>query len=220
MERAGTALARQTCPDQADPITEDSMAIRPLPEPELLRKLIDYDPETGFLFWKPRTPDMFRDTGGRYGPETACKIWNTKNAGKRAFNRPHGKRHYSGSLLGELHLAHRVAWAVHYGERIFGFIDHINGNGRDNQICNLRLANAAINTQNAMQRKDCASGVTGVNWHINKRWGTPCWVARIQVGNRRIFLGSFTNLEDALAARRRAEKKYGFGPAHGKRKDV
>jgi len=29
--------------------------------PELLRQLLRYEPETGKLFWKARTPDMFQD---------------------------------------------------------------------------------------------------------------------------------------------------------------
>lgn len=37
----------------------------------------------------------------------------------------------------------------------------------------------------------------------------------IKFGGQRIFLGSFDNLDDAIAARRDAERKYGFGPAHG-----
>lgn len=193
------------------------MAIRQLPDPDLLRKLIRYEPDTGRMFWLPRTPDLFPE--GRRGAEANCRGWNTKNAGNLALNNPHGTRHLSGHILGEVFLAYRVAWAIHHGVSEFGLIDHIDGNGRNNRIANLRLANRQINSQNAFQRKDCSSGSTGVHWHVNKRWGKPCWAARIQVGNRRVFLGSFDNIEDAIAARKAAEKKYGFGPVHGRVRD-
>lgn len=191
------------------------MAYRPLPSADLLRKIISYEPDTGILIWKAREPGLFNQTGGRYGPKTACRTWNTKNAGKAAFKNPHGAHHFSGTLFGSVVLAHRVAWAIHYGVSDFGIIDHINGDGRDNRIGNLRLASHAINTQNAHRRSDCTTGVTGVNWHV-PRWGLPTWVARIQCGNRRIFLGSFESFQEAVAARRAAETKYGFGVVHGK----
>jgi hypothetical protein len=193
---------------------EDSMAIRQLPDPAILRKVLRYEPDTGKLFWLPRTPDLF--SHARHGQEWACKVWNTKNAGNEALRNPHGKSHYSGNVFGEVHLAHRVAWAIHFGQSDFGMIDHIDGNGRNNQISNLRLASRQINSQNARMRHDCSSGITGVHRHINKRWGLPKWTARIQVGKRRLFLGSFETLEEAKAARRAAELKYGFGPSHGK----
>ncbi|MDD3797820.1 MAG: HNH endonuclease signature motif containing protein [Novosphingobium sp.] len=194
------------------------MKFRTLPDPSLLRKLVRYEPDTGKLYWLPRSPDMFNVTEGRYSRQTACKVWNTKNAGNEAFRNPHRERHFSGSVLGEVHLAHRVAWAIHHGTSEFGLIDHKNGNGLDNRITNLRLANSQLNAQNARRRKDCSSGVTGVHWHIDKRWGRPCWAVRIQVGGRRLFLGTFADLNEAIACRRAAEIKYGFGVAHGKAK--
>lgn len=190
------------------------MAIRPLPDPILLRKLIEYRPDTGELIWLPRPPEIFAE--GRRGAEHTCAVWNTKNAGKRALGHVHSKRHFAGTLLGQVFLAHRVAWAVHYGVSEFGLIDHRDGNGFNNRIKNLRLASWEMNMQNAQQRRDCSSGVTGVHWHVNKRWGNPHWVARIQCGKRRIFLGSFETLDEAVAVRRLAEERYGFGPVHGR----
>lgn len=37
------------------------MATRQLPDAELLRKLLRYDPETGKLYWLPRSQDDFVD---------------------------------------------------------------------------------------------------------------------------------------------------------------
>lgn len=191
------------------------MATRPLPDPELLHKLLDYNPATGEFFWKPRTADMFAPC--KFGPDHSCAVWNTKNAGKRAFNHPHGvlKTHLSGAIFGQLWLAHRVAWAMHYRVTEFGVIDHINGNQWDNRICNLRTANHAINTRNARKRKDCSSGHAGVHWHVG-RYGTPRWVDRVQIGGKRKFLGGFHDIKEAIAAREAAIKAAFFGPAHGK----
>lgn len=194
------------------------MAIRQLPDPNLLRKLIEYHPDTGRMFWRPRWPELFTDNGR--GREWACRVWNTKNAGRPAFCRPHGKNHLAGSIFGQLHLSHRIAWAIHHGEAMFGIIDHIDGNGTNNRISNLRMANRQMNAQNSRRRHDCTSGVTGVHRHINKRWGKPCWTARIQVGRKRIFLGSFETLNEAILVRREAERRYGFGPVHGAPQDA
>lgn len=216
-KRANQVSHHRVRPDQPNPEMEETMAIRQLPDPALLRKLLRYEPLSGNLYWLPRTPEMFCDTDR--GTDWACRVWNSKNAGKRALASAHGERHLAGGIFGERHLAHRVVWAIHYGVAEFGMIDHIDGDGTNNRIGNLRLCNSQINTQTAKQRADCSSGVTGVHWHVNKRWGTPRWVARIQCGKRRIRLGAFDNLEDAKKARRDAEIKYGFGPVHGKVRD-
>lgn len=44
--------------------------------------------------------------------------------------------------------AHRIAWALHYGEWPEQELDHINRDERDNRIVNLRLADRFINNQN------------------------------------------------------------------------
>lgn len=192
------------------------MAIRRLPDPAFLRKVLDYNPATGAFIWKHRTPDLF--SGANQRPEHTCAWWNTKNAGNAA-TRPHGQRHLCITVDGKLFLAHRVAWAIHFGLSDFGMIDHINGNGADNRIANLRLCTTEINTQNCRRRHDNKSGATGVNWHVG-RYGKPRWVARIQCGNRRIFLGSFDSLEDAVAARKSASEAFNFGPVHGAEKNA
>ena len=43
---------------------------------EIARQLLDYDPETGELTWKPRGSHWFAS-------ESAFKSWNTKYAGKK-----------------------------------------------------------------------------------------------------------------------------------------
>lgn len=53
-------------------------------------------------------------------------------------------------------------------------------------------------------RSDNTSGATGVNWQNN----IQKWVARIQIDGKLINLGCFTNFNDAVQARKNAEKKY------------
>lgn len=52
--------------------------------------------------------------------------------------------------------------------------------------------------------KNSKSGIKGVSW--NKSKGK--WVATMRFKNRQIYLGAFTNIEDAIKARKAAEEKY------------
>ena len=83
--------------------------------------------------------------------------------------------------------------------------DHINGNTLDNTRGNLRIVNRSQNQQNAGLRKDSTSGCKGVSWHRP----TGQWQAYIQgESKKRVYLGIFRRKEDAVAARKAAEKIY------------
>ena len=86
-------------------------------------------------------------------------------------------------------------------------VDHINPlHPEDNRKQNLRICTQANNTINSGIQRNNKSGVTGVVWveQINR------WTAQITYQKKRIHLGSFENLEDAIKARENAEIKY-FG---------
>lgn len=85
------------------------------------------------------------------------------------------------------------------------YIDHINGNPLDNRRSNLRVVSHQENMMNKKTYKNNTSKIKGVN--LNKK---GLWVARIQVGNQRIFLGSSKDKSVAEKLRTEAEKKY-FG---------
>ena len=74
--------------------------------------------------------------------------------------------------------------------------DHIDGNGLNNQRCNLRNATKSQNMHNARPRRDNSSGVKGVSW--NKRRSK--WTARIRLGGVQHHLGQYATLDDAQAA--------------------
>lgn len=84
-------------------------------------------------------------------------------------------------------------------------IDHINGNPLDNRRSNLRVVTHQENMMNKKNYKNNTSEIKGVN--LNKK---GLWVARIQVGNQRIFLGSSKDKSVVEKLRLEAEEKY-FG---------
>lgn len=175
-----------------------------------ISKLLKYDPETGKLFWLPRTAEMFQDSAFRAGTLARVKCWNARLAEKEAGALwPNGYKVLS--LYSRRYLAHRVVWIMHYGEWPSNHLDHVNGVRSDNRITNLREASYAENSKNRRPQVN-ASGTMGVVWHKrDKRWQ-----AGIMVSGKTIHLGQFTEKTDAIAARKQAEKDYGFHPNHGR----
>lgn len=79
-------------------------------------------------------------------------------------------------------------------------VDHIDGNGLNNQKQNLRLCNRSENMCNQKVRKDSEAGIRGVRFHKRiKRWQ-----ARIQVLGKSKHLGYFDTPELAAAAYKKA----------------
>lgn len=108
--------------------------------------------------------------------------------------------------------SHRVAWRLFYGEWPAGIIDHINGNGLDNRILNLRQVDAIDSARNKPMQRNNTSGVVGVNFY--KKTGK--WVAKISNKGRRITIGYYDDIESAAKARRCAEIELGYHANHGR----
>lgn len=102
-------------------------------------------------------------------------------------------------------VASRIIWALAHGEWPPIFVDHINGVPDDNRLCNLRLVTQQQNNMNHRRRPDNVTGVTGV-----QPWGKNKWRAQIRIKNKPTYLGVYTVFEEAVAARRVAEKVH-FG---------
>jgi hypothetical protein len=80
--------------------------------------------------------------------------------------------------------------------------DHINRNKLDNRKENLGIVTKSQNFMNINPRKNNKSGVKGVQKNKNS------WMARIKVGYRSIYLGTFLDKQDAIKARLDAEIVY------------
>ena len=179
---------------------------KPLPDTEYLRKVLAYDPDAGILTWLPRPREHFKT-------DIAWLRWNTQKPGKVAFSYIQKRGGYAvGNLDGMSYYAHRIIWAHIHGSVSDMEIDHINGDRSDNRLQNLRAVSRLQNTQNRKVRAESKSGVCGVEWHQQCRK----WKAYINANKRRVYLGVYVNLEDAIAARKAAEVKYGFHANHGR----
>lgn len=173
-------------------------------DPVILRKLLRYEPETGKLYWLEREREMF-------STKRSCTLWNLRYAGREALAPKNASGYKFGSVLGVGLLAHRVIWAWLHGEWPEQ-IDHINGDRSDNRPENLRRSNYSINAKNHCRRCDNTTGVTGVYWNksANK------WQAGINHQGRWRFLGYYRDQDQAIAARKAAERELGFHPNHGR----
>lgn len=185
--------------------------MKPLPPVNTLRQLLRYEPESGLLYWLPRTVEWFNATDGR-SAEHASANWNARYAGKEAFTTVNRHGYRFGAILDVHYFAHRVIWALCFGEDPPAGIDHINGDPADNRLENLRLATQGENMRNLKRPRNNTSGVAGVYWKAADRK----WVARIRVDGRYVELGRFLSLDEAAAARKAAEQRCGYHENHGR----
>lgn len=165
-----------------------------------LREVLRYDADSGNLYW-------LRRKGCR--PE-----WNTRYSGKRAFTTLTPWGYNSGSINNTHFQAHRVVWALVHGNWPGDMdVDHLDGNRKNNRIENLRLVSKLENSRNKGMTSRNSSGVVGVCWHK----GAQKWLAQYSKGNWPIYLGVFSDKEEAAQAVRAAREAEGFHPNHGTR---
>lgn len=182
-----------------------------LPTPELLRKLLRYEPDTGELFWRGRTPDMFEDTAR--SAEWKCNSFNSAFSGKMALGCTSRNGYKSGNIWGRPYSAHRVIWAMVHGEWP-NQIDHINHDILDNRIQNLRNVKIRDNNKNRTMQANNKTGVCGVSWGKKERR----WKAQIGIDGVTTLLGCYKDFDEAVNVRKAAEKKHGFHINHGEAK--
>ena len=80
----------------------------------------------------------------------------------------------------------------------FPEVDHIDGNGTNNDVSNLRMRTSSKNKQGHLDKpKGCSSQYRGVCWcKRRKKWGASCMIDR-----KRKSLGYFESERDAAIAR-------------------
>ncbi len=177
--------------------------------PEMVRKFLHYNRNTGVFTWKKRGIEWFKS-------EHSWRKWNTKYAGQRAGSpfRTSGSTslYRCIKIFGRNFLEHRLAWLHVVGDPIPKQIDHRNRIGTDNRWSNLRPSDNATNSKNASMHSNNTSGHVGVCW--NKQRGK--WQANGKKEGKTIYLGLFDDIEDAAYAAREFRSTLGYDPGHGR----
>lgn len=83
-------------------------------------------------------------------------------------------------------------------------VDHINRDRCDNRKHNLRVVDYTINGFNKGKQSNNTSGHVGVSWEKSR----GKWEVHIKRNRKKIFLGYFENLEDAVKRRKQAELEF------------
>jgi hypothetical protein len=158
---------------------------------ERLKELLHYDPESGLFINKVK-----RSVRSKVGTVTGNYMKN-------------GYIHVQ--LEKEHYLAHRLAFLYMEGY-MPKQVDHDNRIRSDNRWCNLKASCNADNQKNSNLYKNNTSGHIGVFFYKNfNKWG-----ARITINGKLINLGIYSDINDAIEARRLADIKYNSHPMHGK----
>ena len=154
---------------------------------ERVREVLDYDMETGKLTWKVRMSPR-RNAGEEAGTTSSV----------------HGKVAYRRITIDRISCgAHRLAWLLVHGVWPRNNIDHIDGNGLNNRIENLRDATLFENARNRGPQRNSKSGIKGVYWHV----ASGRWQAKIQHYGKGKNLGYYATPEEAREAYCKAAKE-------------
>lgn len=106
-----------------------------------------------------------------------CLIWKYGNncnnlnfrssagdaAGVKLYYKSGKPRAYQVYVKGKNYLVHRIIWCMINGEIDNSLvIDHVDGNGFNNNIKNIRLVESEFNTRNSCLRTDSKTNINGV----------------------------------------------------------
>jgi len=155
---------------------------------ELVRELLDYDPETGVFLHRTKR------RGSKQGSVVGTKTAN----GYRSV-----------AIHKKQYLAHRVAWLYVHGEWPTGQIDHINGIRDDNRLCNLRDVPQNINMQNQRVAHKCKTSTRLLGVYYEKKSGR--WYSQIRIDGKSRHLGTFATDIEAHEAYLQAKRKLHSG---------
>lgn len=154
-----------------------------------LSGIFEYDPATGVITWRVSRP-------GR-----GCI------AGRVAGSVTHGWRYRTVFVDGKRMYCHRIAWQIVNGPIPDGLcIDHIDGDGLNNRIENLRTVTLSDNQRNRRMVKTNKTGIQGV--HPYKGGFTVICAGRHVVYTKDFF--------EACCARKSAELRNSYHPNHGR----
>ena len=151
---------------------------------ERLKEVLEYDPKTGHWKW-------LKTLANRAVEGSIAGYIN--NVGYRMI-----------TIQGKLYQSSRLAFLYQNGKMPDQYVDHIDGNRSNDKWSNLREATATQNQFNRSIQKNNTSGAKGVGWDGRKNK----WFAKIWIKRKCIYIGYYSNKQDAINARKNAEVIY------------
>lgn len=139
-----------------------------------LKNVLRYEPDTGLFYWI---------NVSKYHSEKLNLVAGTRN-----------KKYIIIRINGRGYRAHRLAWLYVYGYTP-RLLDHINGNGEDNRIVNLREATQTQNAQNHTKTHNKNGLPVGV-----RQIPSGKYEVRITANKKQIQLGYFLTISEATSA--------------------
>ncbi len=169
---------------------------------DYLRECFKYDIDSGELYWREDRPLS------HFSHPNTGKYWLEKYGGKVAGSV--GKIRCTSyrilKIKGFGTTNHRVIWFMYYGD-LPEVIDHVDGDGLNNRISNLRASSLKDNPKNQKLHKRNTSGVSGVSYL--KKYGA--WRVMIGSGKDTIHFGTYYDFFEACCKRFSEANKRGYG---------
>lgn len=154
-----------------------------------LKELMHYEPSTG-IFTRLKSNNGFVKIGDEVG-------WTAGHGHTDLCYR-------STEINRRKYLLHRLAFLYMTGKMPDLHIDHIDHNGLNNRWANLRQVTRSENLRNSRLSVNNKSGNKGVSFYIRN----GKWRAAINADGKKRHLGYFIDKQDAINARKEAERKY------------
>jgi len=152
-----------------------------------IAEVLSYNPETGDLTWIKRTSNRIKvgDKAGRIRRD--CRGYTN---------------YMDTNVFGKSYPNHRLGWFLTHGSWPSHDIDHIDGDGMNNKLSNLRDVSRSDNLLNTGVWRHNTSGIKGV--YLRK--DTGLWTAKAQYKGKVTHLGCFKTKEEAAEARAKASR--------------
>lgn len=167
----------------------------------MIRSRLLYVHAIGKLVWLARPESDFSS-------KNKWSVWNSRYAGTVAGHQDKRGR-FCIQIFGKIRKAARITWMYHYGYWP-NIIDHIDGDPSNDRIENMRDVTQLENSQNRAISRVSTTGHYGVFRDAGR------FRAQISFRGVKHYLGVFNDIDDAIAARKAAEDKFGFHPNHGR----
>lgn len=166
---------------------------------EYFKSRLGYDSNLGRLFWL---------NGQHQGRFVGTTVENKAGNKYQYFSLGYQGKNYN-------FLEHVVVWVLCYSYWPKE-VDHIDGDGLNNILDNLREVTRSENNKNhKLQKNNKITKITGVRFYDRK---TPSWQAYSYdaVSRKQIQLGVYNTFFEACCARKSFEIRNGFTERHGR----